>query len=143
MEYTTEFEGKIKINKELDQDTYDLLTDLSNARRMKRDIEGYGIDGEFYIDDNDDSSIINRNTPPSTQPGLWLDWIITEDKLHIEWNGAEKFYNSPEWMSYIINKILSPKGYILNGSILAQGEDISDRWKLIVSDNYVYVEELE
>ena len=73
MGYTTEFEGKISIDKPLDDDTYDLLVGLSNTRRMKRNIEGYGVEGEFYIKGSGfmgqdrDSTVIDYNSPPTTQ----------------------------------------------------------------------------
>ena len=148
MGYTTEFEGKISIDKPLDDGTYDLLVGLSNTRRMKRNIEGYGIEGEFYIKGSGfigqdrDSTVIDYNSPPTTQPSLWLQWIPTEDRQFIEWNEAEKFYYSEEWMRYIIDKILAPNGYLCNGEITAQGEEMDDRWKLVVENNVVRRENL-
>ena len=148
MGYTTEFEGKISIDKPLDDGTYDLLVGLSNTRRMKRNIEGYGIEGEFYIKgsgfigQDSDSAVIDYNSPPTTQPSLWLQWIPTEDRQFIEWNEGEKFYYSEEWMRYIIDKILAPNGYLCNGEMTAQGEEMDDRWKLVVENNVVRRENL-
>lgn len=61
----------------------------------------------------------------------------------IEWCGGEKFYYSEDWMRYIIDKILVPNGYVCNGEIIAQGEEMDDRWKLVVIDNVVKREELD
>ena len=142
MGYTTYFEGAIQIDRELDNKTYELLIGLSNTRRMKRNIEGYGIEGEFYIesiDQDKDDTVIDTNNPPLTQPGVWLDWIPSEDRKNIIWNGSEKFYHGAEWMIYLIDKILAPRGYVLNGKIKAQGECANDRWNLIVKNNKVKV----
>jgi hypothetical protein len=95
-----------------------------------------------------DADIRDFNRPPRGQPGLWCQWIPTVDGSAIEWNGVEKFYDSEEWMRYLIEHFIGsdPKAnrelklfqpHTLNGEILAQGEDIKDRWKLIVTNNVV------
>ena len=40
-------------------------------------------------------------------------------------------------MIYLINKILKPAGYIVNGEIEWNGEDFGDRGEIIVKDNKV------
>jgi len=142
MGYTTEFSGVFSINKPLDKDTADFLRALNKTRRMKRNVDPkYGVEGEFYVEGDGDfgqdheDNIINYNVPPSTQPGLWCQWTPTDDNKGIEWDGGEKFYHAAEWIEYIIEKILAPKGYILNGSVEAQGEETSDHWWLRVKDN--------
>src|SRR5436190_22386239 len=35
--------------------------------------------------------ILDYNTAPKGQPGLWCQWIPNEDGTAIEWNGTEKF----------------------------------------------------
>lgn len=143
MGYTTEFEGRFKFNKELDDDTYDLLVGLATTRRMKRNIEGYGIEGEFYCADRENfgqnrtPDVIDSNKPPRTQPSLWLKWIPTNDRLHLEWDGGEKFYSYVEWLKYLISKILSPRGYKLNGQVVWFGEDRGDMGAIVVEDNKV------
>lgn len=86
---------------------------------------------------------------------MWVQWIPTEGGTALEWDGGEKFYSSAEWMEYIIDQFLKPnciaKGdlpflqanHVCNGAIKAQGEDMDDRWKLIVTDNVVSTVELE
>ncbi len=142
MGYTTEFKGKFDLDKPLDEDTYKLLKGLSETRRMKRDVEDkFGVEGEFYINlDGDfgqthENNIVDYNEPPKTQPSLWLQWIPTEDKLHIEWNGAEKFYEYIKWIKYIIDKILIPRGYVLNGEVRWRGEEFDDMGTIVVEDN--------
>lgn len=152
MGYTTDFEGKFKLNKELDEDTYNFLIKLAETRRMKRDVsvlksmgyEGdYGVEGEFFVDgagdfgQDYDESIIDFNRPPKTQPGLWCQWIPTEDRTHIEWDGGEKFYNYREWLKYIIDNILKPNGYLLSGKVTYQGEGYGDFGSIMVKNNII------
>jgi hypothetical protein len=147
MGYTTDFIGKFSFNKELDHYTHDLLVGLATTRRMARYFENeeYGADGEFYCEDrenfgqNNHHSIMNRNRPPSTQPSLWLQWIPTEDGLHLEWDGNEKFYSYVEWLQYLIDRILEPRGYKLNGKVTWQGEESNDMGQIDVVDNKITV----
>lgn len=149
MGYTTEFYGQFRFNKPLDDDTYNLLIGLASTRRMKRFglHPNYGKDGEFYFNPNSkdfgqehDGSILDRNSPPSNQPGLWLQWRPTEDRLHLVWDGGEKFYHYVEWLEYLIKKILEPKGYSLSGSVDWAGEDDYDRGTISLHDNLMRIE---
>lgn len=154
MGYNTDFSGQFNLNKPLDDETFTFLKKFNETRRMKRDLTKlgmtqeeaatYGVEGEFYVSgggfagqDRDDS-ILNYNSPPSTQPTLWCQWIPTEDSLAIEWDQGEKFYESAEWIKYLIDNVLAPKGYILNGIVEAQGEDSDDRWDIVIVDNQVF-----
>lgn len=144
MGYTTDFTGNFKLNKKLDLETHEFLTKLAETRRMKRKLgPEFGIEGEFFVDgkglagqDRDDS-IVEYNYPPSTQPGLWCQWVPTEDGLTIEHDGGEKFYNYVEWIEYIIDKILKPRGYSLTGQVTWVGEDRSDLGRILIVDNVV------
>lgn len=144
MGYTTDFEGKFKFNKPLDIETFNFLRKLNETRRMARNVgPEYGVEGEFYVDgggmagqDNEDN-IIDYNTPPKTQPGLWCQWVPTEDGKYLEWDGGEKFYYYVEWLQYIIDKILKPRKYKLSGEVEWQGEDSSDFGKIVVKNNVI------
>ena len=146
MGYTTDFSGKFKLDRELDEDLYKYLKKFSSTRRMARMLpEEYGIEGEFYVDgkgyagqDHEDN-IIDHNTPPSTQPSLWCQWIPSKDKNYIEWNGGEKFYCYIEWLEYIIKNFLIKKGYTLNGVVHWQGENEEDIGTIEVYQNKVHV----
>lgn len=166
MGYTTDFEGQIAITPPLNEHETSYLTELAATRRMDRTrgpfYLGEGFHGQVHEDD-----VINHNRPHRTQPGLWLQWVPTEDGTAFVWDGMEKFYNSVEWMSYLIATFLRSDAvlqlqlqggkhpgwfyderfehftfdHVLNGVIKAQGEDDSDRWDLIVKDNGVAVQE--
>lgn len=148
MGYTTEFEGSFKLNKVLDAETLDFLTKLSHTRRMKRDAvklktayhKDFGIDGELFVDDDvNDDYVLDYNLPPSTQPGLWCQWRPNHKGTIIVWDGGEKFYNYVEWLQYIIEKILTPRGYKLTGTVKFQGEDAEDFGKITVRASKVVV----
>lgn len=149
MGYTTSFEGEFKVNKPVDEKTYDLLVGLATTRRMKRsglDPKIYGVEGEFYCEDRRDSGqqnkpskgkIVDSNEPPSTQPSLWCQWLIQEDSQTIKWDEGEKFYHYVEWIKYLIDKILKPRGYIVDGEVHWRGEEFRDIGTIVVKDNKV------
>jgi predicted phosphohydrolase len=61
--------------------------------------------------------------------------------MAIEWDGGEKFYNYTEWLVYLINKVLAPNGYVLNGVVEWSGEETGDVGEITVEDNKVFVQE--
>lgn len=149
MGYTTEFRGKWNLNKPLDDTTFNFLKKFNETRRMKRNLpEIYGIEGEFFVDgkgfmgQDREASVVDYNQPPVSQPGLWCKWTPTDDRMHIEWDGAEKFYDYVEWIKYIISKVLAPRGYVLNGNIDYKGEDFDDHGTIKIVDNVVDGERL-
>lgn len=162
MGYTTDFWGSVSIDKPVDEDTFNLVTGICRTRRMKRDpqklakrlkmtkkevLEKYGAECQFYFEEKDFENagqaqrpeIVEFNRPPCDQPSLWCQWQLMEDRQTIEWDGGEKFYNYVEWMEYLVDKILEPQGYIVNGEINWQGEDSNDKGKLVVVNNEVEV----
>lgn len=151
MGYSTEFDGEFNIDRPLHPKIREFLVKFSETRRMKRKVpeELYGIDGEFYVEgegnagQDKEDNIIDYNTPPTTQPGLWCEWGVNDEGTEIRWDGGEKFYEYEEWIKYIIDKILAPNNYIVNGEIKWQGEDMNDRGKIIVKDNEVTIIGLE
>lgn len=145
MGYTTEFRNRFNLDKKLSDEDFKFLTKFNETRRMKRNLPAeYGIDGEFYVDGGgsfgqaQEENIVDYNEPPSTQPGLWCQWVPTEDRMGIEWDGGEKFYHYTEWIKYLIEKILSPRGYTLKGIVKWQGEDMDDRGQIEIVDNKVH-----
>lgn len=144
MGYTTDFSGKLKFNKQLSLDDHIFLTKFANTRRMARNVDAkYGVEGEFYVDgtgmmgQGNDDNIIDHNRHPRTQPGLWCQWVPTEDGWYLEWDGNEKFYDYVEWLQYLISKVLEPRGYVLNGEIDWSGEEDDDQGTIVVLNNEV------
>lgn len=154
MGYNTTFKGHIEVNPPLNEKEIDYLTKFSNSRRMKRDNGPYFVDGSNGAEQYYDNDIIDVNNPPEGQPGLWCQWVPSTDGSHLKWNGVENFYNSVQWMEYLIahfigdNPIAKKKsapdfdfleGHTLNGEIKAKGEETNDRWTLYVIENIISV----
>lgn len=150
MGYTTEFNGCFSLSQPLHPKIHDFLIGLSSTRRVKRKLPPiYGTDGEFFVGDRDNMGqtdspdIIDHNCPPATQPGLWCQWVPDDEGTYLQWDGNEKFYNYVEWIEYIVDKILAPNRYKVNGEVKWQGEDMDDRGKIIVVDNVITTQALE
>ena len=141
MGYSTDFFGRFELNKELDDEMFNFLKAFNDTRRMKRNLDGFGIEGEFYVGEETIGSIIDEYKPPSTQPSSFCQWTPTEDRKGIECDEGEKFDFYTEWLVYLINKILAPNGYVLNGTIEWEGDDREDRGKIIVKDNKVFLKQ--
>ena len=158
MGYHTEFEGQFFLDKPLEENHNKYLTKFSGTRRVKRNssvVDTFkdplrtavnlptGRDGCYYVGatgfagQDRDSSVIDYNTPPADQPGLWCQWIPNEDGSSIEWDGGEKFYDYIPWLQYIITNFLSPWGYTINGKVSWRGENASDKGTIVVKDNKI------
>lgn len=160
MGYTTEFEGAFKLDRELTRKEEKYLRAFAEIRHMKRDSAKavklddpiraavglpIGVEAEYFVGNSGDGDygqahtddILDYNSEPKTQPGLWCKWEPTEDADGIQWDGAEKFYDYVEWLRYLITNFLAPWGYTLNGEVEYWGEDPSDFGKIIVKDNVV------
>lgn len=163
MGYTTEFKGSFDFDRKIPENIAEYINRFSNTRHMLRDNDvikelypnwkencwngDLGTEGEYFLDEDYDyrenKSVKNHNYPPESQPGLWCQWVVTEDREHLEWDGAEKFYYYQEWLEYLIRNFFAPSGIRLNGEVKWQGEDMDDRGLLIVEDNAVSVRYLE
>lgn len=76
-------------------------------------------------------------TPSEDVPGLWCQWVPSEDLMGLEWDQGEKFYNYVEWIEYLIDNFLAPQGYTVNGSVRWRGESFDDIGVIDVTDNIV------
>ena len=170
MGYTTDFQGSLKISRPLTQKQVKYINLLSETRRMSRDcnklmklykgkhgnpfakdktnaVEVYGEQGQFFAMDDgqcgqsDDGTIRDYNSPGrNVQPGLWCQWVISEDGSELSWDGGEKFYNYVEWLQYLINNFFKPWGRKLNGEIEWFGEDRSDMGRIVVEKNKISIQ---
>lgn len=162
MGYTTEFDGSVAVTPPLNEAEITYLNDFGDTRRMDRangpyyaKARNHGVSSINELNGFNDKDVRNQNQPPAGQPGLWCQWRPTEDGAGLEWDGSEKFYAAEEWMRYLIDHFLRPGAlaldsphadprfedftfdHVVNGEIIAQGEDPEDRWKLVVTDNVV------
>ncbi|MEM9109507.1 MAG: hypothetical protein AAGC72_05735 [Planctomycetota bacterium] len=158
MGYITDFTGQIELTPALTQDQARYLKKFNETRRMKRDRdkaaamldplriavggpvgdEGcYFVGGTDVMGQNRDDSILEYNTPPTGQLGLWCQWVPDEGGSALVWDGGEKFYNYTEWMVYIIEHFLKPWGITACGQISWEGECSDDRGVIYVKNNKV------
>lgn len=156
MGYTTDFSGHVNIVPALNAAQVAYINQFSSTRRMKRKAAvtatfpdpireavglPIGLDGEFYVGGGqhgyDQKDVVDSNGPPSTQPGLWCQWVVSEDGTKLEWDEGEKFYHYIEWMEYMIKHFFDPWHCILNGHVDWQGEESEDEGTIEVVDNSV------
>jgi hypothetical protein len=110
MGYSTEFLGELKFNTKL---TIGQIADLSN----------------FLGEDC-------REHPEWGRTDMtYIDLKFLSDFSGIKWDGSEKTYDLTEKVNLIIEEMqkLYPE-FGLSGQIVAQGEDLTDRWVLAIQD---------
>jgi hypothetical protein len=160
MGYTTYFNGEFTVTPKLNDGQVAYLKAFNNTRRMKRDeaiaetfpdpvrwdaqIKTVGEEGEYYVGaagsdygQENDPSVKDHNEPPADQPGLWCQWVPSDDGTTIAWDDGEKFYNYVAWLEYIVEHFLEPWGRKLNGEVHYTGEDSEDRGTIYVQDNVI------
>ena len=159
MGYDTNFEGEFSCSPPLAEKHRKYFEQFTQTRRMRREAtvaatlpdpirdavglpigeEGCNfVGGTGSIGRDNDVSVLDHNQPPADQPGLWCEWVATQDGKFIVWNGSEKFYSYVEWLRYIIQHYFEPWGYTVNGEVEWQGEDRDDLGKIIVEKNMVF-----
>jgi hypothetical protein len=71
-------------------------------------------------------------------PGVgYIDLRVTKNMDGLEWDGSEKTYDLPDKVNFLIAKMRNKHpDFGLSGSLLAQGEEVGDVWKLVVEDNF-------
>ena len=160
MGYTTEFTGAFELDAPLSAAQIAYLNAFNQTRRMKRDAavtaqlpdpvrEAAGLpvgeEGGHFVGSTNNygqdhtADILDNNNPPSGQPGLWCQWVPSDDGQEIGWDGGEKFYDYTEWLEYIIEHFLNPWGRTLSGEVTWAGEEHTDLGKITVKDNVVTV----
>jgi len=134
------------------------LTAFSQTRRMRRDPAKaqrlpdpvretaglpLGPEGTYFVGgggsygQEHDESVLDYNRPPTGQPGLWCQWVPDKSWTALVWNGGEKFYDYVPWLEYLLEHFLGPWGYLVNGEITWQGEEETDRGRILITDNCV------
>ncbi len=111
MGYTTEYSGELDIEPPLPAETVAAINEFCTTRHDP----GY----------------------TEEQPSIWCDWEVQPDGASIGWNGTEKSYMMDKWLPILIRDFIEPTGSVVNGAMEAQGEDMGDRWTLVVTDNVV------
>ena len=162
MGYSTYFESGFTFDKPVTEEFKKYINNFSASRRMMRDNDKIkeiypnwkdlcfnselGLNGEYFIGGGNtsifenDKSVIDYNIPPSNQPGLWCQWVITDDCTQLVWDGCEKFYNYKKWLLYLIENFILPSGYKLNGEV-SWYDDYGDTGVIFVENNKIYFED--
>jgi len=112
MGYTTDFEGRFRLNKRLKK---------SHEKKLKDFAGGY------------------HSKENGGCPGGYCQWVPTDDGEAIVWDGNEKFYDYIDWIEYLVKEFIDPWGYVLNGEVEWTGEDPRDIGKIEIKDNKVTV----
>lgn len=160
MGYNIIYEGKVNIDKPLDDKTYQQIMGISKTRRMiwdTRKLEADGIAkvleigayGELFFEPTDMNEKEKRefevkylkdgNEPPGIQPALWGVWSPSDDKSSLIWNNNGHAYLGHEWLQYIVKKILIPRGYYPRGVVnwFAEESYYGGKYHTIVEGNSV------
>ncbi|MGA8116100.1 MAG: hypothetical protein WCA46_20770 [Actinocatenispora sp.] len=166
MGYTTTFTGRVTVVPPLNGHEIDYLERFAGSCRMHRTKGPYFVDGGGHRGQDIEPDVLDggRAAPPE-QPGRWCGWVPSADGSSLGWDGGEKFYDSAEWMAYLIDTFLRPGAAVdreradptagrvqpeafahftfdhtVSGVIEAEGEDEEEgRWRLEVRDNTVHV----
>lgn len=151
--YTTSFKGRFDLGVVLRPNHREYLKQFSRTLRLKRDAAECaklpdwprcfvnlppGIDGEFYVS-GQSLSVIDFNTPPSTQPSLRCHWAPTVDGTGLIWDGEDQFKGYIQWLEYLIENFFDPWGYALQGQVAWAGKSLDDMGTLIAKGNKVTV----
>ncbi len=78
-----------------------------------------------------------RDHPEWDAPGLYyIDLRLTSDASGIEWNGAEKTYGLDKIVNVVLRQMRETwPDFALVGTMVAQGEDLEDRWALTIRED--------
>jgi hypothetical protein len=147
MGISTTFEGRFKLDHPLSPEHSAYLVRFSQTRRVKWSVEllkeradpvreaaglPIGFEGSYFVGGESrpvwkggDPAVLDGNQPPAGQPGLWCLWTPTKDDTAIEWNGGDKFYSYTDWLAYLIDHFLKLWGYVLNGSVRGESDELS------------------
>jgi len=156
MPYTTTFDGSFGVETYLDTETINLILGLNKSRRVKRDpkvlakkldisvkecLDTYLDEGQLYVpesdDVTDDESVIDFNEPPADQPGLFCKWTVDVEDNSIVWDGSKDFPEFFEWLNYLMETILIPRGYTVNGKVRYVGKRLDDMGIIEIKKNCV------
>ena len=110
MGYSTEFKGELKFTKDI---TVKCLTKVKTF--LGKDCREHPEWGELGL--------------------TYIDLELLEDLSGLKWDDSEKTYDLVEKVNLVIRETKKEfPDFGLEGTLLAQGEDISDRWQLVIID---------
>lgn len=110
MGYSTDFKGELRF---VNEPTASQLVALKNmCGEDCREHPEWGTDGLYYI-----------------------DLELTDDFTGLRWNGAEKTYDLDKLVNVVIIEMRKRwPDFALTGALAAQGEEVTDRWALVIGE---------
>lgn len=156
MSYGYAFFGHFNFDKPLERHHIAYVKKFSNTRRVKRNSKKVkslpdrkrekvglpiGKEGGYYVGGSEDVGVLDHNTPPSNQPGLWCDWRVSKHGTRLDCDDADKFYNYSRWLKYLIKHFFAPWGYVLNGKVKVLENDNENLYmrEITIRDNCVSI----
>lgn len=160
MGYDTWFEGELTITPPLSAEHANYLAAFAEKRHVRRDPSKaaaipdplriavglpIGVEGCYFVagsggayEEEYDDAVIDGNSPPVGQPGLWCGWMPSEDRQHLI---ADEDYNRDyvEWLEYLLITFLGEWKYTVNGKVQWFGDNPLDRGTLVVTGNRLEV----
>lgn len=113
MGYTTNFKGHLNFTSELTASQISFI-----QKFMGEDIRDHR---EWWI---------NGQDPDLT----YIDLELTDEFDGLQWDGSEKTYDLVEKVNFIREHMrMRWPNFDLQGTLLAQGEEVDDRWRLVCS----------
>jgi hypothetical protein len=97
----------------------------------------YFVGGQGEFGQAVDASVLNPNAPPDSQPGLWCQWIPSDDGGWLRWDEGEKFYFFVGWVRYLIEHFLEPWGYIVAGYVTWTNDEDDQTGAIRLEDNRI------
>lgn len=160
----TVFDGYFQIDRPLDEDTVDIIDGLAGGLCLARNVEKlakalrmgvqeckrlYGQEGQYYLGEDETSVLPARprrfenNDFTGQPPYSCLRWEYHTEDNTIRADDIEKFYCYQEWITLLVEEVLAPRGYIVNGTV--RYENRADRYEGYDSetDEYIHPEEEE
>ncbi|MFI1656029.1 hypothetical protein ACH4ZU_14110 [Streptomyces sp. NPDC020472] len=159
MGYEIHYSGEISVIPPLNAAEVAFLSDFAGSRRVERLSGPYRCDGGPRPEPAD-PDILDRNTPPSGQPGLFCGWTPRSDGAALQAPKVGDYFNPAEWLTYLIETFLSPScslkhelqnpvpgrvypqefshftfDHVLNGEVVAEAPELGVREILRVTDN--------
>jgi hypothetical protein len=66
----------------------------------------------------------------------YIDLELTDDLLGLKWDGSEKTYDLDKKINLIIEQLQKEfPDFELQGELMAQGEEVEDRYKIVIENN--------
>jgi len=119
MGYNTEYMGILEFNKELTASQLSLINEIldSDFRDLSQEVQKALVTGETYL--------------------TYINLVLTKNFSGVEWNGTEKSHSMVDAVNAVTNWMRihgGIKDFSFVGTMHCQGEDVDDKWDLIIED---------